>query len=222
MQNCHGISSQCFAVAMCLSASGIGMNSASAQSYFATPSVVTYTQVAPSYYQAPQWPGQAYQPGQRVLMTHPTYMAASQPVVTSIQLVSASTPPQAPPPAPSFSPQAPPPTPNFAPEVPLPTPSQYNPWSGAPNSVLPPPEMPVYYHGVNCPECNETNGGQSCDWFCNLQKKLRSIYRASHRRSDCKFEYPVVTPSGSPYGYVEPTWNEFWIDGPPSPIGPGY
>jgi hypothetical protein len=201
------ISWQHLAIAICLSASGTGVNSAYAQTYFATPGAVTYTHVAPNSYRKPLWPGQGFQPGFQMGVTQATYASVSQPVVTYIQPTSASVPIYAP------SPSVVPPPPSVAPQ---------ESWHGAPVSVSPPSASPVYYSNTTYPQQCDSTGGQSCDWFCNTQKKLRSLYRASHRRSDCKFEYPVVTPSGSPYGYVEPTWNEFWIEAPANAVEPGY
>lgn len=196
------ISFQRFAIAMCLSASGIGVNSAFAQRYYATSSTPAYTQVTPPTYRKPLWPEPGLQPNLRSTTMPAAYAPVPQPMVTYIQTASASVPVYAPPPAPSAIPQ--------------------EPWVGAPITVSPPSASPIYYSSPAAPSYSEPYDDQPCDWLCQSKKALRGLYRASHRRSDCHFEYPVATPSGSPYGYVEPTWNEFGMEAPAYPIGTGY
>jgi hypothetical protein len=197
------ISSQRLAVLLCLFASGIGVNTAVAQQYHSLPSAVTYTEVTPTPHASRAWPGQVTQPIRWLGANRQIITVASQPVATSVQVGPAYAPLQVPPPMQYNSPSQ-------------------NPWDSVPASVPPQNGWPVYSSGVAYPECAESHSGRSCDWLCRTQKKLRSVYRAGARRSECDFEYPVSTPSGSPYGYVEPTWSQFCPQPSAYPLGPNY
>lgn len=211
------------AILLCLYcfAGGSGISLTSAQQYYVHPNYVqlhypqppsvqpgtiTYTQVMPAVY-PPQIETQyAIPPIPETGVIRQVYMEASQPTTTSIQ-APALTPPL------SFVPNAPPPSPM---NVPPQTPTVAVPYSASPPSI----GGPIYHNGVFCQECTESHSERACNWLCRIQKKTRSLFRASQRRSECSFEYPVATPTGTPYGYVQPTWSDFSAEPEPTPFIP--
>lgn len=210
------------AVLLCLYASGSGVQSALAQQDHWRPSAVSYREAAPSNaYPALLPPPHEIRATQGWTSTRHTLTAASQPALTSVQVHAANPAPPAPAPP---TPATPGPPPTFNDST-FHHSSTANAAMGAPYSVSPPSGPPGYHHGTECAACteyNESHTGRACDWFCRAQKRLRSLYRATHRRSECHFEYPVAFPSGCPYGYVEPTWTPFCAEPAPQIIGPSY
>lgn len=206
----------CLAVLLCLALSANQVKLALAQQYHSPPGVVPYTnanRVAPGVRSHPR-PRHRVLPTQSTGTTRRRFMAASQPVLTSVEVPANPPAPQRLPPAPNISsqPKRTPPAPNISPPP--------SPQADARYSVPPPSGFPAPPSGTAQPYYAETNSEQPCDWFCRLQKKLRSFGRASHRRSECHFEYPVMIPSGRPYGYVQPTWSDFHTEPAAYPVKP--
>ena len=190
------------AVLLSLIASMNCVELAFAQRHYSLPSAPTYTHVTRNVVPSPRQPVLGLPPLHRTAATRQTFTASSQPVVTSVHV------------GPAYY---------ASPQVPLSSasyPAAANPWVGAPTSVWPPSGQSMSCYGTMYPECTDSYDAGHCDWFCKTQKKLRSLYRASHRRSECKFEYPVLFPTGCPYGYAEPTWSQFCADPVPQVIGP--
>lgn len=209
---------QRLAVLLCLALSASRVELALAQQYHSPPGAAPYTNVNANPVASParfsSRPRHRVPPVQSSGTTRQRFMVASQPVLTSVEVPAAPSPPQRLPPAPNIAsqPERSPPTPNISPPPSPRADSRY--------SVPPPSGFSAPHYGTAQPYYAETKSEQPCDWFCRLQKKLRSLGRASHRRSECHFEYPVMIPTGRPYGYVQPTWSDFHAEPAAYPVKP--
>lgn len=166
--------------------------------YRPSPHPTTYFQVQPTVYHTQMQGSLLIPPAQQTGTIRQVFSEATAPTSTSVHAVPAPTPP-------NFLPPAPPP--GAIPPVPLPGPTGVH--------SAPPPTM----QGHVCTECSESHSGP-CNLLCRVHKKFVGLFRASQRRSECHFQYPVAPPTGAPYGYVQPTWSDFCAEptlGSPGP-----